>query len=498
MIPVILSGGNGQRLWPVSREAFPKQFHKLTDSGTLFQNTLARFSSDLFQRPVIICNESHRFIVREQMSAIHQMANSIVLEPCGRDTAPAITLAALQVLETGGDDLMLVSPADHVIEDQELFLTYVQAAAKAARDGNLVLFGICPDRVETGYGYIRYAPGNDVDAGIQARAVTCFTEKPDLPTAQQLFASGDHLWNSGIFLFRASVFLAELKRFEPELYDCAQAAHSARERDLEFVRIDEILFSGCRKVSVDYAVMERTERAVVIPYPGKWNDVGAWSAVWDISSKDSAGNVAPTSALALDSRNCFVHGDRRLVTLLGVDDLMVIDTPDALLVAHRDKVQDIKALVGQLHLSHRTETHQHREVFRPWGSYDSVDHGGRFQVKHITVKPGERLSLQKHHHRAEHWVVVSGTAEVTCGERIFQLTENQSTYIPLGAVHRIANPGLIPLEVIEVQSGSYLGEDDIERFDDLYGRAQKALEQPVVQTLLVESVPQPVTSSALA
>lgn len=474
MTPIILSGGNGQRLWPLSRRAFPKQFHRLTGNHSLFQDTLLRFSDADFSAPVIVCNESHRFIVREQMAALEKQAASVLLEPMGRDTAPAITIAALQVLASGHeseDDLILVCPADHVIADPNRFRQALEQARPAAEAGDLVLFGIQPKTAETGYGYISYRPTppeTNLPDGVFT--VDHFTEKPDIDTAHAFLEAGNYLWNSGIFLFRASAFLNELERLEPALLESCRLALARSEYDLEFVRINPEVFSRCRKISVDYAVMEPTERAVVVPMDSGWSDVGAWSAVWSAGQKDPDGNVVAGDAIVRESRNCLVKSDGRLVALVGVDDLAIIDTQDALLVTHRDHCQAIKALVCELSETGRKEINQHREVYRPWGAYDSVDQGQRFQVKRITVKPGASLSLQKHHHRAEHWVVVSGTAEVTCNDAVFQLTENQSTFIPVGAVHRLANRGLIPLEIIEIQSGSYLGEDDIERLQDVYGR----------------------------
>ena len=466
MIPVILCGGTGSRLWPLSREAYPKQFLSLAGSETMLQATARRLEGLAgVQAPILVCNENHRFAAAEQLLEIDRPAQSILLEPCARNTAPAIALAALAARESGDDPLLLVLPADHVVADIGAFQQAVETATALADDGHLVTFGIVPTSAETGYGYIR--SGDPLAGGWK---VAEFVEKPDLATAEKYLASGEYNWNSGMFLLRASRFLEELGQHRPDILDACRAAFAASARDLDFTRIDAEAFAQCPSDSVDYAVMERTESAAVVPMQAGWSDVGSWSALWELATRDDNDNLLRGDVLAEDASGCLVHGGDRLVGILGVQDLVVVDTDDALMVAHKSRVQEVKTLVNRLKQDQRSEAENHRKVFRPWGYYDSIDAGPRFQVKRIVVKPGCQLSLQMHHHRAEHWIVVRGTAMVTRGDDKLMVTENESTYIPLGVVHRLENPGSIPLELIEVQSGSYLGEDDIVRLEDKYGR----------------------------
>ena len=481
ILPVILSGGAGTRLWPLSRELYPKQLLPLANELTMLQETSSRLSglADV-AAPVIVCNDAHRFMVAEQMRQLEQTPAAIMLEPCGRNTAPAVAMAALHARRDNDDPLLLVLPADHLIADVEKFQKVVTQAAVAAQDGALVTFGIVPTAPETGYGYIRagqawQTPETDDQGPLTndhtAYAVAEFVEKPDLVTAENYLASTDYYWNSGMFLFRASRFLEELERFRPDILAACENTFGSLQVDLDFLRLDAEAFAACPSDSIDYAVMEKTDRAVVYPLAAGWNDIGAWSALWDVKPHDAAGNVLQGDVVVTDAKNCYLQASRRLVAAVGVEDLVVVETSDAVLVAARDKVQDVKLIVEQLKQQGRSEALLHRRVNRPWGAYEGVDVGERFQVKRITVNPGASLSLQKHHHRAEHWVVVRGTAQVTCGSKVMTLTENQSTYIPLGEVHRLENPGRIPLELIEVQSGSYLGEDDIVRLEDGYGRS---------------------------
>ena len=468
LIPVILSGGSGTRLWPLSRKNLPKQFLPLAGDSTLFQQTVARAKTlPGAVSPIVVCSEDHRFLVAEQLQMLGVSDASILLEPVARNTAPAIALAALQALSRDPDATLLVLPADHLIGDTDSFSDAVRRALPLAADGWLVTFGIRPDGPETGFGYIRR--GNPLnDSGYQ---VDAFVEKPDRATAESYLETGAYDWNSGMFLFRASRLLEELAQQVPSIHAGVATAFESAHADLDFVRIDKEAFAQVPEDSIDYAVMERTRRAAVVPVSCEWSDIGSWAALWAASERDGNGNRLEGDVLALDSDNCFVRStDRRMVALLGVHDLVVVDTPDAVLVASRDHAQDVKKLVDQLKAADRPEHMFHRKVYRPWGSYDSIDMGERFQVKRIVVKAGAALSLQKHHHRAEHWIVVSGTAEVTRDNEVFMLSENQSTYLPLGSIHRLRNIGKVPLELIEVQSGSYLGEDDIVRLEDVYGR----------------------------
>ena len=469
MIPVILSGGSGSRLWPLSRQQRPKQFLPVVEDLTLFQATLQRLEGiSGLDKPLIVCNEDHRFMVSEQLHQLNINNQGIMLEPVGRNTAAAIALAALKVAAVDPEVSLLILPADHVIRDVVAFHSAIKLAEQEAQDGNLVTFGIVPNHPETGYGYIQAKT-----VGVGASIVKRFVEKPDLLTAQAYLNSGDYLWNSGIFIFSAGAYLQALEEFQPDVLNACREAMASPKQDGDFIRVDTECFAKCPNISIDYAVMEKTDRAVVVPLDAGWNDVGGWSAVWDVGVKDDAGNMVRGETRLNSARNNLVYSEKRLVSLLGVDDLIVVDTKDATLVAHKDKAQDVKVIVNQLIAEERSEAVIHREVDRPWGSYDSIDKGERFQVKRISVKPGAKLSLQKHHHRAEHWIVVQGTAEVTCDDEVFLLTENQSTYIPLGAMHRLSNPGKVMLELIEVQSGSYLGEDDIIRFDDQYRRSEE-------------------------
>jgi len=461
--PVILSGGSGTRLWPLSREAYPKQFLPLASELTMVQATWKRVQAIAARGPLVIANEEHRFVAAEQLQQVGAEPAAIILEPVGRNTAPAIAVAALEATRDGADSLLLVLPSDHVISDDAAFLRAVEQAAGAAEAGKLVTFGIVPTGPETGYGYIKAA------AGEGARAVERFVEKPDLATATDYVASGQYYWNSGMFLFKASRYLQELERFQPTMLAGSRDAWSKARRDADFTRLDKDAFTAVPSDSIDYAVMEKTADAVVVPLDAGWNDVGSWTALRDVSQQDGDGNAHQGDVIAIDCRNTYAYG-QRLVAMVGLDDVIVVETDDAVLVGKGDRMQEVKAVVAQLKAEGRSEATWHRKVYRPWGAYDSIDNGARFQVKRITVKPGGTLSLQMHHHRAEHWIVVSGTAEVTRGEEVLLLSENQSTYIPLGVTHRLRNPGRLPLELIEVQSGSYLGEDDIVRFEDTYGR----------------------------
>ena len=464
LLPVIMAGGTGSRLWPMSRELYPKQFLRLFGQNSMLQETITRLSGLEIHEPMVICNEEHRFLVAEQLRQLNKLSNNIILEPVGRNTAPAIAIAALQVLAGNDDALLLVLPSDHVVRNEKAFHAAVVQAAVAADAGKLVTFGIVPTAPETGYGYIKAA------AGEGARGVERFVEKPDLATAEGYVASGEYFWNSGMFLFKASRYLQELEKLQPAILAACREALAKAARDSDFVRLDADAFAASPSDSIDYAVMEKTGDAAVVALDAGWNDVGSWSALWDVSDKDADGNACHGDVIALDCRNSYAYGNR-LIAMVGLEDVVVVETDDAVFVGHKDRVQDVKAIVGQIKRDGRSEAAAHRKVYRPWGAYDSIDNGARFQVKRITVKPGATLSLQMHHHRAEHWIVVSGTAEVTRGDDVILLTENQSTYIPLGVTHRLKNPGKLPLELIEVQSGSYLGEDDIVRFEDQYGRA---------------------------
>jgi mannose-1-phosphate guanylyltransferase/mannose-6-phosphate isomerase len=489
IIPVVLSGGSGTRLWPLSREQFPKQLLPLTGGGeTMLQATVARTAGlPGIGAPVVVCNEAHRFMVAEQLRQAGVEGTRIVLEPIGRNTAPAIALAAHAALGTAAasgdaadDPLLLVLPADHVVRDVVAFQAAVRAALPAAAAGRLVTFGVVPDAPETGYGYIRRAAeplagvagagSAVVGAAGAVYPIDRFVEKPDLATAQGFLASGEYYWNSGMFLFGARRYLRELETQAPDIAAAVIAAFGAAKGDLDFLRIDAEAFAACRSDSIDYAVMEKTREAVVVPLAAGWSDVGSWSSLHAAVESDTDGNVLRGDVIAEDTRDSFVFSESRLVATVGLDSHVVVETKDAVLVAPRDRVQDVKALVARIKAAGRSEHSLHREVFRPWGSYDSVESGERYQVKRLSVNPGASMSLQLHHHRAEHWIVVSGTARITRNDEVFLLEENESTYIPLGAKHRIENPGKIPLHIIEVQSGSYLGEDDIVRFEDRYGR----------------------------
>jgi mannose-1-phosphate guanylyltransferase/mannose-6-phosphate isomerase len=477
LTPVILSGGAGTRLWPLSRELYPKQLLPLIGERTMLQQTVLRLEGLEAAAPVVVCNEAHRFLVAEQLRQLAIEPRAVVLEPFGRNTAPAIALAAHAALEAArrveaaapdgnGDPVLLVLPADHVIRDVPVFHKAVRTALGAAEQGQLVTFGIVPTAPETGYGYIQ----REAAASEPVHRILRFVEKPSEERAREFVASGDYYWNSGMFMFRARRYLEELERFAPRIAKVCEAAFHAAKLDLDFTRIEAKAFEACPSDSIDYAVMEKTSDAVVVPLDAGWSDVGSWSALHEASECDGRGNVARGDVIVEDSEGCYLYSESRLVSVVGLKDHVVVETKDAVLVAPRSRVQDVKKLVLRLKERGRYEHSLHREVFRPWCSYDSIENGPRFQVKRLKVKPGATLSLQLHHHRAEHWIVVSGTARITRGDEVFLLEENQSTYIPIGVRHRIENPGKIPLHIIEVQSGSYLGEDDIVRFEDRYGR----------------------------
>lgn len=465
MIPVIISGGTGTRLWPLSRKNKPKQFLSLFGEFSLFQNTLTRLTGlEGVSPPLIVCNTDHRFMVAEQLQEIDLAAKDIILEPCARNTAPAIALAALKALENDNDPLLLVLAADHVIQNVSAFHLAIEQAKELAEQDKLVTFGIQPQSAHTGYGYIE-AVENDRPSEVKR-----FIEKPDLATAESYLAAGNFFWNSGMFLFKASTYINELQKYSPEMVNTCKAALEKSLTDLDFIRVDTEAFEQSPSDSIDYAVMEKTAKAMVVPLDAGWSDVGSWSSLWETFPQDENNNVLIGDVIIDSVHNSYIHSENRLVTVLGLDDVVVVETHDAIMVAHKDQAQNVKNIVEALSQQDRKEVHTHRKCYRPWGSYDSVDIGERFQVKRITVNPGASLSLQMHYHRAEHWVVVSGTAEVTRDEEVMLLGENESTFIPLGSVHRLRNPGRVPLEIVEVQSGSYLEEDDIVRLQDSYNR----------------------------
>jgi mannose-1-phosphate guanylyltransferase/mannose-6-phosphate isomerase len=474
IIPVLLAGGSGTRLWPLSRKLYPKQFMRLVGRHTLLQSTMLRLSSmDEIQAPIVLCNEEHRFIVAEQFREINIQPQEIILEPVGRNTAPALAVAALRAQAIDKDALMLALPSDHHIDDTRGFVRTAAQGARYARQDKLVTFGIVPTEPETGYGYIRKGETlvpEDTGKGPGVWRIDNFVEKPDLDTARTYVASGDYCWNSGMFIYRAGAMLAELRKYSPRMVDTCQRALEKGKADLDFFRLNAAVFRDCPSDSIDYAVMEKTNAGVMVALTSGWSDLGSWEALWQAGPKDGNGNVVFGDACLEDVHSSFIHASGRLVTAVGLNNHVVVETKDAVFVAPRDHVQQVKALVNTLKQNNRGEVIGHRSVYRPWGRFEDVDLSDRFTVRRITVKPKAKLSLQKHMHRAEHWVVVKGTALVTKGEEQFILKEDQSTYIPLGMVHRLENPGKIPLELIEVQSGSYLAEDDIERYDDVYGR----------------------------
>lgn len=481
--PVILCGGSGTRLWPLSREQYPKQLLKLSGNHTMLQATAQRLqglslsNGATLQAPMLIGNEEYRFLIAEQLRQLQIANNGLLLEPCGRNTAPALTVAAQAALAKGEDPILVVMPADQVIQDVPAFHAAVNTAIGLAVAGKLVTFGIVPTAPETGYGYIKR--GAALAEG--SYGVDRFVEKPARALAEDYLASGDYYWNGGIFVVRASVWLAKINQYRPDIASACEAAYAKRSEDNDFLRPDKDLFSNCPADSIDYAVMEHLASAdhnsgevAVVPLAAQWSDLGAWNALWEISPKDADNNVLLGDVVAINTKDTLVLSDRRLIACVGIENAVIVETPDAILVADKDKLQEVKDVVAKLKASKRSEQISHRKVYRPWGWYDSIDAGARFQVKRIVVNPGASLSLQMHHHRAEHWIVVSGTAMVTRGEETFMVSENESTYIPLGTKHRLVNPGKLPLEMIEVQSGSYLGEDDIVRFADIYGRTPEA------------------------
>lgn len=479
ILPIIMAGGSGTRLWPLSRVKYPKQFLPLSDDGlSLMQAGIHRLNGladdSTIDEPIIICNEEHRFLAAEQLRLLGKEKARLLLEPTGRNTAPAIALAALYALQQiekadrDGEPLLLVLAADHYVADVSAFQSSVRAGVELAELGKLVTYGIVPNRPETGYGYIEVGAPHGQHEGFE---VDRFVEKPDLETAKSYVATGRFLWNSGMFLFKPSRYIAELERFAPEVVAACRAAMAGSKEDLSFLRVDPVAFDGCPSISIDYAVMEKTSDAMVVPMDCGWSDLGSWSSLWDNESRDSAGNVLYGDVISKNTDGSYIRATSRLVATVGVSDLVIVETKDAVLVANKSEVQDVKDIVDAIKAGARTEHSDHRETYRPWGIYDCIDSGARYQVKRITVKPGAKLSVQMHHHRAEHWIVVSGTAKITNGEETYILTENESTYIPVGRVHALENPGKIPLELIEVQSGAYLGEDDIVRFDDRYGRS---------------------------
>ena len=472
VIPVILSGGAGSRLWPLSRKALPKQLLPLAGPHTMIQDTVARVRGEGFAAPIVICGQDHRFLIAEQLRAAGVEGARIVLEPAGRNTAPAAAIAALKIMEDDPDGLLLLMPSDHVVGNIKAFHAAVAVAAKAARAGSLVTFGIKPAAAETGYGYIKSAKAlGDVPG---AFAVERFVEKPDRATAERYLASGEYYWNSGMFLFSAKAFVQDMERLEPAMLAFCRDALLHAHRDMDFIRLGEVAFLACPSQSIDYAIMEHAANAAVVPVDMEWNDVGSWQSLWEIAPRGADGNVLLGEVITENSRNSYLRSEGPLVAVVGVENLVVVATKDAVLISHRDSAQDVKKIVEQLEAKSRDHHMYHTVVHRPWGTYESVDTGERFQVKRIIVKPGARLSLQMHHHRAEHWIVVSGAALVTCDDKQLLLQENESTYIPLGATHRLENPGKVPLHLIEVQSGAYLGEDDIVRFEDTYGRAPQS------------------------
>lgn len=466
IIPVILSGGSGTRLWPLSRKSRPKQFLAISSDKTMFQDTLLRLDApNIASQPMVICSDDHRFMVAEQLRELDITAESIILEPIGRNTAPALTIASLA---SDPEAILLILPSDHVIADKEAFHQAISIAQPLAESGKIVTFGIVPTHAETGFGYIEAGGSSNNDWLPVAR----FVEKPNAETAQKYLDAGNFFWNSGMFMFKASRLLAEMKSFRPDIVDACSDAFNKANKDMDFTRLDSTAFEQCPSDSIDYAVMEKTESAIVVPLDAGWSDLGSWASLWEAGMKDSNNNIIKGDVLQKSSTNCYIHSEHRLVTTLGLDKVIVVETADAVMVAHPDYVQDVKSLVDQLKDENRSESESHRQIYRPWGKYDSVDVGERYQVKRITVNPGAKLSVQMHHHRAEHWIVVSGTAKVTIDGKEQLLAENQSTYVPIGSIHSLENPGKVPVEMIEVQSGSYLGEDDITRYEDLYGRDQ--------------------------
>ncbi|MCN4144540.1 MAG: mannose-1-phosphate guanylyltransferase/mannose-6-phosphate isomerase [Thiohalomonas sp.] len=478
IIPVILSGGTGSRLWPMSRELNPKQFLPLCSDQTMLQETMTRLEGiEELGAPVVVCNEEHRFLVAQQMRDIAVDVDKIILEPVGRNTAPAICAAAEYIQgknaadKNAGDDVLLILAADHVIQNKDVFHRVVESGYRVAQQGQLVTFGVVPHKAETGYGYIKRAEFFEQDEN--AYRVAQFVEKPDLKTAQKYYDSGEYYWNSGMFIFQASSILQELEALSVDIYESVKTAVSKGAKDLDFCHLEVDAFTASPSDSIDYAVMEKTGKAVVLPLDADWSDVGAWSALWEMKTRDEDGNVIQGDVLKYDLTNSYIHAEERMIAVIGMDNCVVVETADAVLVADKSRSQDVKEIVNQLKNTHREEILSHQRVYRPWGSYETLEETERFKVKRIIVNPGAKLSLQMHHHRAEHWVVVKGTAKVTCGEKVFVMTEDQSNYIPLGTQHRLENPGVTPLEIIEIQTGSYLGENDIVRFDDTYGRVEE-------------------------
>ncbi|MCC3746689.1 mannose-1-phosphate guanylyltransferase/mannose-6-phosphate isomerase [Rouxiella badensis] len=468
LLPVIMAGGTGSRLWPMSRELYPKQFLRLHSENSMLQETVLRLESLEVREPVVICNEEHRFLVAEQLRQIKKLSNNIILEPIGRNTAPAIALAALNAIKDGDDPVMLVLAADHVIHDVEIFHAAVEKAIPFANANSLVTFGIVPTGPETGYGYIQRGDSiGNLDEGYK---VKCFVEKPNLPTAESYIASGEYYWNSGMFMFRAKKYLEELEKFRPDIYEACKKSLCELPDGMDFITVDKESFALCPDESVDYAVMEKTTNAMVVPLDAGWSDVGSWSALWEVNEKDTNNNALTGDVFLHNTEGCYINTDEKMVAAVGVKNLVIVNTKDALLVIDKSQVQDVKKVVEYLKINQRSEYKHHRDIYRPWGKSDLVVAENRFNVNRVTVNPGGKLSTQMHHHRAEHWIILAGTAQVTIGEKTFLLTENQSTFIPIGSIHTLENPGKIPLEILEVRSGSYLGNDDVIRIKDHYGR----------------------------